>query len=187
MARYRRLVALNGAKTVGKSTVAKALAALSDDVKIVSFAAPLRSMLQAMGVSQHNLNVAKEEPIKGLNKSARQLLCSLGTEWGRQMVNEKVWLWAMDRQIQKLVDESARPQDLIIVIDDCRFENEAQWVNEQGGYVVRLTRDGIEYTSDHCTEQPLPDHLIDWQFDAGGTQNCVKNIVLGISLQNLTS
>ena len=73
-----KLIALNGAKTVGKSTIANALAALSDDVVIVSFATPIRAMLEAMGVDQHNLNVAKEEPIEGLGKSARQLLCSLG-------------------------------------------------------------------------------------------------------------
>jgi len=172
-----KLIALNGAKTVGKSTIANALAALSDDVVIVSFATPIRAMLQAMGVDQHNLNVAKEEPIEGLGKSARQLLCSLGTEWGRQMANEDVWLWAMQQQIQKLIDGAANPEDLVVVIDDCRFANEAKWVRKVGGDIVRLTRDGITYSGDHSSEQPLPDDLIDWEFDAGGVQNCIKNIV----------
>lgn len=172
-----KLIALNGAKTVGKSTIANALAALSDDVAIVSFATPIRAMLESMGVDQHNLNVAKEEPIDGLGKSARQLLCSLGTEWGRQMVNQEIWLWAMRQQIQKLIDGAANPEDLVIVIDDCRFANEAAWVRKMGGDVVRLIRDGITYTGDHSSEQPLPDDLIDWEFDAGGVQNCIKNIV----------
>lgn len=172
-----KLIGLTAAKTTGKTTIANALAELSDSVKIVSFAAPLRSMLQAMGVSQHNLNVAKEEPIEGLNRSARQLLCSLGTEWGRQMVNEKIWLWAMNQQIQKLVNESDNPDNLIIVIDDCRFENEAEWIKQNGGQIVKLYREGIGYTAQHETEKPLPDHLIDWEFDAGGIKNCVKNLV----------
>ncbi len=172
-----KLIALNGAKTVGKSTIANALAALSDDVVIVSFATPIRAMLESMGVDQNNLNVAKEEPIEGLGKSARQLLCSLGTEWGRQMVNQEIWLWAMRQQIQKLIDGAANPEDLVIVIDDCRFANEAAWVRKMGGDVVRLIRDGITYTGDHSSEQPLPDDLIDWEFDAGGVQNCIKNIV----------
>jgi hypothetical protein len=172
-----KLIALNGAKTVGKSTIANALAALSDDVVIVSFATPIRAMLQAMGVDQHNLNVAKEEPIEGLGKSARQLLCSLGTEWGRGMANKEIWLWAMQQQIQKLIDGAAKPDDLVVVIDDCRFANEAEWVRKMGGDVVRLTRDGITYSGEHSSEQPLPDDLIDWEFDAGGVQNCIKNIV----------
>tara|TARA_R110001632_G_scaffold101299_3_gene208876 strand:- start:37 stop:582 length:546 start_codon:yes stop_codon:yes gene_type:complete len=172
-----KLIALNGAKTVGKSTIANALAALSDDVVIVSFATPIRAMLEAMGVDQHNLNVAKEEPIEGLGKSARQLLCSLGTEWGRGMANEEIWLWAMQQQIQKLIDGATKPEDLVVVIDDCRFANEAEWVRKVGGDVVRLIRDGITYSGDHSSEQPLPDDLIDWEFDAGGVQNCIKNIV----------
>ena len=172
-----KLIALNGAKTVGKSTIANALAALSDDVVIVSFATPIRAMLQAMGVDQHNLNVAKEEPIEGLGKSARQLLCSLGTEWGRGMVNKDVWLWAMQQQIQNVIDGAANPEDLVVVIDDCRFANEAEWVRKVGGDVVRLIRDGITYSGDHSSEQPLPNDLIDWEFDAGGVQNCIKNIV----------
>lgn len=172
-----KLIALNGAKTVGKSTIANALAALSDDVVIVSFATPIRAMLSAMGVKQHNLHVAKEQPIDGLGKSARDLLCTLGTEWGRSMVNQEIWLWAMQQQIQKLIDSAKNPEDLIVVIDDCRFANEAEWVRKLGGDVVRLTRDGITYSGEHSSEQPLPDDLIDWEFDAGGVQNCVKNIV----------
>lgn len=171
------MIALNGAKTVGKSTIANALAALSDDVKIVSFATPIRAMLAAMGIDQHNLNVAKEKPIDGLGKSARQILCSLGTEWGRGMVNEEIWLWAMQQQIQKIVNGADNPEDLVIVIDDCRFANEADWVRNFGGDVVRLIRDGIKYTGEHSSEKPLPDNLIDWEFDAGGVQNCIKNIV----------
>jgi len=172
-----KLIALNGAKTVGKSTIANALAALSDDVKIVSFASPIRAMLAAMGIDQHNLNVAKEKPIDGLGKSARQILCSLGTEWGRGMVNEEIWLWAMQQQIQKIVNGADNPEDLVIVIDDCRFANEAEWVRNFGGDVVRLIRDGIKYTGEHSSEKPLPDDLIDWEFDAGGVQNCIKNII----------
>jgi hypothetical protein len=180
MARRGRIIALNGAKTVGKTTIAKALAALSDDVVILSFATPLRAMLKAMGVSNHNLNVAKEEPIDGLNQSARQLLCTLGTEWGRQMVSQNIWLWAMEQQVEDVRNKSKRPDDLIIVIDDCRFVNEAEWIYKKGGHLVRLKREGIQYTSDHSSERPLPDDMIDWEFDAGGVQNCVKNIVQNI-------
>ena len=180
MERIGKLIAFNGAKTVGKTTIAKALAALSDDVVIVSFATPIRAMLEAMGVDRHNLDVAKEEPIDGIEKSARQLLCTLGTDWGRNMVANEIWIWAMQRQIQKVIDGANNPDDLVIVIDDCRFSNEAVMVRQMDGCVVRLLRDGIEYDSNHASEQPLPNHLVDYEFDAGGVQNCLKNIVQNI-------
>jgi len=174
-----KLIALNGAKTVGKTTIAKALQFRSRDVKILSFATPLRAMLNAIGVEDRYLNLDKEEPVPGLGKSARDMLCTLGTEWGRGMVNESIWLWAMGRQIDELVYNSKRPDDLIIVIDDCRFPNEADWVKCSGGKVVCLFRDGIEYTKGHDSELPLPKNLIDYKLDAGDIQNSV-NIILPI-------
>ncbi len=183
MARYGKLIALNGAKTVGKTTIAKAIAALSDDVVILSFAQPIRDMLSALGVSDYHLNKAKEEPVHGLNASARDMLCTLGTDWGRQMVHSDIWLFAMGKQIEKAHKKAKRKKDLVIIIDDCRFANEAAWVSKQGGQVVQLKRDGIKYTFEHVTEQPLPDGLVDFTFDAGGVQNCVKNIVQNILAQ----
>ena len=180
MGRAGNIIALNGAKTVGKTTIANALAKLSDDVKVLSFAAPLRAMLKAMGVDAYNMNVAKEKPIKGIEKSARELLCTLGTDWGRNMVSSEIWIWAMEKQMQRIVDNTDNPDDLVIVIDDCRFPNEAIMIHQMHGCVVRLLRDGIEYDSTHESEQPLPDDLIDYEFDAGGVQNCLKNIVQNI-------
>ena len=174
------LIAFTGAKTVGKTTIANALAALSDDVVILSFATPLRAMLEAMGIDRYYMDVAKEKPIDGINKSARQLLCTLGTDWGRNMVTDKIWIWAMQKQIEKVIANAKKPSDLVIVIDDCRFANEATMIHEMNGYVVHLIRAGIEYNSDHASEQPLPYDLVDYKFDAGGVQNCLKNIVQNI-------
>ena len=53
-------------------------------------------------------------------------------------------------------------------------------IHEMNGYVVHLIRAGIEYNSDHASEQPLPYDLVDYKFDAGGVQNCLKNIVQNI-------
>lgn len=183
MARCGKLIALNGAKTVGKTTIAKAIAALSDDVVILSFAQPIRDMLSTLGVSDYHLNKAKEEPVHGLNASARDMLCTLGTDWGRQMVHSDIWLWAMGKAIDKAYKKAKRKRHTVIIIDDCRFPNEAAWVSKQGGYIVQLKRDGIKYTFEHETEKPLPDGLVDFTFDAGGVQNCVKNIVQNILAQ----
>jgi len=98
----------------------------------------------------------KEKPLEWLGgKSPRQLLQSLGTDWGRDMVSETIWIDAMRRMIS---DQSFD----VIIIDDCRFENEAQMVRDMGGIVVGLERDGIAYTGEHKSETPVPaDAIID--------------------------
>jgi len=98
----------------------------------------------------------KEKPLEWMGgKSPRQLLQSLGTDWGRDMVSETIWIDAMRRMIS---DQSFD----VIIIDDCRFENEAQMVRDMGGIVVGLEREGIAYTGEHKSETPVPaDAMID--------------------------
>ena len=70
---------------VGKSTVANAIAEAAEvETHIISFADPIRSMLQALGVSLSNLHdqLLKEKSIEGIGKSARELMQKLGTDWG---------------------------------------------------------------------------------------------------------
>ena len=92
-----KIIALTGPKQVGKTTVANAIANYLDPFihsQVVSFATPMRAMLLAMGIDESNLNnpSLKETPIEGINKSARQLLQTLGTDWGRNMINDNIWL-----------------------------------------------------------------------------------------------
>lgn len=188
-----KLIALNGAKTVGKTTIAKALKSKNANVKIISFAKPLRDMLRAMGVEDRYLNVDKEELIPGINRSAREMLCTLGTEWGRDMIDQSIWLWAMDKQIKNVVENSESVEELIIVIDDCRFKNEVVWLKENSGKLVHLFREGVEYpdgeyteiragikyTGGHPSEIALPKELVDYEVDAGEIEKSV-NFILSI-------
>tara|TARA_A100001015_G_scaffold288308_1_gene359032 strand:+ start:238 stop:771 length:534 start_codon:yes stop_codon:yes gene_type:complete len=172
-----RVIALTGPKTVGKTTVASAIADNVDKVVYInSFADPMRAMLEAIGVDSINLlhQSFKEEPIEGLGKSARELLQTLGTEWGRAMVSEDIWLWAMSSRMEEAKSEGVD----IVVIDDCRFDNEADWVSDLGGSVILLKRDGHEYGEDkHSTEQPIDESKIDLICDASDQYKCAKEII----------
>ena len=162
---------------VGKSTVANAIAEAAEvETHIISFADPIRSMLQALGVSLSNLHdqLLKEKSIEGIGKSARELMQKLGTDWGRNMIAEDIWLWAMQRRIERAKQEGAR----LVVIDDCRFDNEALWVNQQKGKVVRLARDGFEYGSDnHESEQPIRFQHMDAMIDASDDEAAARVIL----------
>lgn len=161
-----KLIALNGPKGVGKTTVAKAVAQelYNHDYSPVhmSFADPLRSMLHAFGVSYEDMRdpVKKEEKIKGLDKSPRELLQSLGTDWGRELVGDNVWLYAMETKLKNYM-ASYGHERTVFIIDDCRFDNEAEFVDKIGGMTFELRRRGIEYTGEHASEAPLSDDVID--------------------------
>lgn len=172
-----KIITLTGCKMVGKSTVANAIADEYDgSAYILSFADPIRAMVSAMGIESKYLTDQryKEEEIQGLNKSARYLMQTLGTEWGRGMVAQDIWLWAMSKKIEEAKAEGAG----IVVIDDLRFENEAKWAKQVGAIVVRLLRDGYDYGNDsHSSEQPIPKQYIDFTQDAADEYQAATNIL----------
>ena len=154
----KQIIALTGPKGVGKTTIAKEIEARDwQDRCILSFADPLRRMMsQLIPMSLMTDPELKEKPLEWMGgKSPRQLLQSIGTDWGRDMVSETIWIDAMRRMIS---DQSFD----VIIIDDCRFENEAQMVRDMGGIVVGLEREGIAYTGEHQSEMPVrADAIID--------------------------
>lgn len=148
------IIAFTGAKGVGKTSVANELVKNGKANYVVeSFAKPIKDMLVAMGVAKTFVDdpKSKQEPIPWLgNVSARGLMQTLGTNWGRGMVADDVWLRVINQSIIKHLGT-----DKIIIIDDLRFNNEAEFVKRQGGYIISITRDGIDYTNEHITEKPI--------------------------------
>lgn len=167
-----KIIALNGPKGVGKTTVARALEkhlAAYGETAILSYASPIKKMAQALGVLECYLvdPEYKEKPIPGLGVTSRVLMQTLGTEWGRQMISENIWLWAMDRAIEQEAYDyfnNLKDENVFIIIDDCRFDNEADHVWKRGGIVVNLEREGVGYTGEHSSERKLsyePDCVVD--------------------------
>ena len=64
--------------------------------------------------------------------TAREILQFVGTEIFRRMY-QPVW-------VSLLINKIKMDSPLVAVIADCRFDNEAQAVKEEGGTIVRLTR-----------------------------------------------
>lgn len=77
--------------------------------------------------------VAKGEAAGGA--TPRSLMQMIGTDWGRKMIREDLWVDLWRRAV------AATPEDATIVIDDCRFPNERTECLAQGDTVVfRITR-----------------------------------------------
>ena len=145
------LIGIAGAKRAGKSTLAQGLA-LVTGLPEESFAAPLREFVARItGMTARELDARKEEPLDWLDGvTPRQMMQTVGTEWGRQMIHPEIWLRSLFARIP--------PQGAII--SDVRFPNEAQAILDRGGIVFRVNRPGLPQGDGHLSEVPLPPELV---------------------------
>ena len=153
-----RLIALTGPARSGKTTTALEFEARG--FARVRFAGPLKSMLRALGLTEAQVDGTlgeKAEPLDLLcGKSPRQAMQLLGTEWGRVLIGEDIWVNAAMLLVDELL---AAGRD--VVIDDCRFVNEARAVIGRGGFVFALRRRGDGCESEHVSEAGIPPHFVE--------------------------
>lgn len=138
----RRLIGMTGRAGSGKTLAA----GMIPGAVVIQLADPLYAALATLlGVPEVLLRDRgfKERPIDWIGKSPRQLLQSLGTEWGRDSVRPDLWLEQCRRRIAMLQEHGVGT----IVVADVRFENEASMIREAGGVVWHVRRpaaDGAE-------------------------------------------
>lgn len=88
----------------------------------------------------------------------RALLQRLGTECGRELISDTIW-----------IDAALNGQEGDIVVADVRFPNEAQAIKDRGGLVFRITRTGVEAVNAHPSETALDDWPWDYEIHNNGT------------------
>jgi len=153
-----RLIGLySPAPGCGKSIVASLLTDLLSNHQRVSFATPLKravsNMLIDLGLpSFHYVYANKEVIIPELGVSARHMLQTLGTEWGRACIHPDFWVMTARARTQRIMADSGS-----VVIDDVRFRNEAAMIRDLGGELWRVERPGVSYSGDHGSEGGLED------------------------------
>lgn len=172
------LIGLAGPARSGKNTTADILCRHWLAVQY-AFALPLKAMLQAgFGLNDVDLDGwRKEEPNPLLGgKSPRQLLQTLGTEWGRQLVDPDIWVTQTRRWCQAFHDDDP---DAAIILTDVRFQNEADFIRRNGGLIIHLRRTDCQPVSQHRSENGV-DYLegIDFLIHNNGTLDELTSFVL---------
>lgn len=164
------IIGLSGYARSGKDESAKALAELG--YKRVAFADKLRDFLLALNpivdwkdrktpvrvrgvIDSYGWDGYKESP---WGTEIRELLQRLGTECGRQIISDTVW-----------IDAALNGVDGDICVTDCRFPNEAQAIVDRGGIIVRVNRPGVGPANDHPSETALDDWPWDYVVENNGT------------------
>jgi len=150
------IIGLTGRKGCGKSSVANIF---RDRLgyEILSFASPIKDMLRVLGLGDAELNdpTIKEIPLDEYGKSPRELMQILGTEFGRELVSQNIWVRALEKRIEDGKN---------YVIDDVRFPNEAAMIHARGGKIVRVYRPAQEEAAakdKHVSESGLDSEQID--------------------------
>ena len=166
------LIALTGAARSGKDTAGQFFCSTYGFTQY-AFADPIRAGLRAaLGLTDWHFNEGKEIVIPEYGKSPRQLMQLFGSDFGRKMVHPDVWQIraALLHPNLRFVAATNTLQTVPnLVITDCRFDNEAAWVREHGGYVIRITRDNAPQVSAHISENGVSEELVDFKVKNNGT------------------
>ena len=145
-----RIIGIAGPAGAGKDTVADHLA-LAYRFERMAFADPIyRGLAAILDMPEWRLRRRdlKERAIPEIGRSPRELLQTLGTEWGRELVREDIWLVLAGLELEKARLRAAPG----VAITDVRFDNEARFVRAAGGQIWHIQRPGITAVRAHASE-----------------------------------
>lgn len=154
------LIGLAGPAKSGKDTVAAHVAPLFG-LERYAFAQPIKRAIQVMfGLTdRHTDGDLKEVVLPVYGCTPRRLMQTLGTEWGRDTIDSRLWTKIAGCRWEQCKREGSSNG---LLITDVRFDNEAQFIRDNGGIVVHILRPVRETVEAHVSEQSLTIQPQDW-------------------------
>lgn len=149
-------IGIHGRKRVGKDTVARLLV-LQHHFSQVAFADPIREMLDRLNIPEY-YKTEKNVPIPGLGKTYTELCQTLGTDWGRYMVTDSLWIDIAKARAKAAFIGSCEG----VVFSDVRYENEAEAVRSMGGKIIFVEGPRGIVVNDHTSETALDEKYRDY-------------------------
>jgi len=166
------IIGLSGYARSGKDTVADRLVT-SHGFTRISFADALKETVYVLNPVVNGRRYAEIVDEQGLDAAkagfpeVRRLLQFMGTEVGRQLWGEDFWVERLAMKVRSHHAQMYREGslDLRVVIPDCRFPNEAEFVQGSTaggrGQLWRIHRPGVGPLNDHPSETALDSHEFD--------------------------
>jgi hypothetical protein len=169
------ILGISGEKRVGKTTVSDYLVT-NYDFKKLSFARPLKDMLQKIfnWTSEHTDGALKNDIDPVYKFTPRAAMQRFGTEFIRGL-NPDFWLDRMDEQL-------THTNNHLIVIDDVRFNNEAEYIRNMGGIIIKLAPKDFpwDFKDSHSSESGITlynyrDYFVENKFSC--FQRTIANVI----------
>ena len=147
---------------------------------VTSYADPLKAAARTIfGLSSDDVNTQKGKArfneTWGLTN--REILQKLGTEAIRDTFGPDVWIINKFEMLSGW--GGVHPGPLAVIIPDVRFENEADAIIEQGGWLYRINRpDNTVDAGTHQSEGALVGRAVNADIDNSRTLLCLQRYAL---------
>lgn len=140
----KTLIGLAGQARSGKDTSGKILSDILG-YPTYSLASPIKDVCNTIfgWDERHSNGELKEVTDEFWGISPRYAYQTLGTEWGRNLICDDIWLRRADMMYKKHGS---------LIICDIRFQNEADFIRNNGGQIIHIFRDGAEKVLSHSSE-----------------------------------
>jgi len=171
------LIGLTGKAGVGKDTAGHYFNR-NHGFELYALSWPIKAGIEAMFNLSSDVwtREHKETPIPWLGKSPRELAQTLGTEWGRKLVRQDVWVRTMLHRWSTVL--TMEPPRMCVM--DVRFDDEAEAIKHHSGWIIRIVRPGVLPVANHASEAGIDDKYVDLTILNGGTPRDLEDSVYEI-------
>jgi len=148
-------IAFIGKAGVGKTTLSRSLIR-SYGFRRLSFATPIKKTAQGIIFW------------RPLNKVKDRVFLQLIGDGARNAIEKDVWIRWFEFALRELENSDVTN----IVVDDCRYLNETQFLRDNGFIIIRLLGKGYDLKGKlgkHVSETELDEWTPDYQIDCTGT------------------
>lgn len=159
------LLGIVGKGNAGKTTTYKIL---SDSYTEVVFAEPVKKITEIVFGFDYDMLLGDTDEKRVMretlhdpiwNKTPRQAMRYLGTDLFRDQFDQEVWIKIAKRKIDDLRNNGKN-----VVITDCRFGNEIEFIRSQGGIILVIyeNEEDLKPVSDetlHASERSFQDYI----------------------------
>ena len=166
-----RLVGLTGKIGVGESTFAEVLCEEFGGVEF-AFAKPIKKVAEVLFPHKNLIEDDKNEKIilggenlklsfdpserKGedliSDLTYRKLFQILGADTIREHIHRDYFIWQLSREVNEFLAKSEEKNPLIVV-SDVRFDNEAKWIKDHGGFIIKIIQKGTALNETSLSEE----------------------------------
>lgn len=155
------VIGLTGKAGCGKDTLAALFKRYHSDqnVRLMAFASALKRRAGVVFDEPMSAFYDTKDAMSKWGMTYRALLQKFGTEFAREMIDKDFWVKTLDYEYNSVCSNAD-----VVVITDVRFDNEAEWVLAQGGFIVEIHRgqasDLTEQEMEHASEAGVGSTMI---------------------------
>lgn len=128
------IIGFSGKMGAGKNYIAEKIlpSVLQTNIYYMAFGDQIKVELGCRNVELSHNQLFNDKP-----NHVRNLLQTYGTENGRDAHGENVWIKALSLWMD-IYKSKNRRNDVVFVITDVRFRNEAKWIQDNNGILIRI-------------------------------------------------